>query len=91
MRPIARVLVVATGTVLFIAAGRNPEPPTDTRSGTARATVVGIQRVPQPPAADRAGRAAGAAVSRTTAREVQREAGDDERRDDDHDDERHDD
>jgi hypothetical protein len=46
MRPIVRVAVVATGTVLFIAAGRNPEPP-PTRGETPDAvTVVRIERVP---------------------------------------------
>jgi hypothetical protein len=92
MRPTVRVLVVATGTVLFIAAGRSPEPPTDTRGETTRAaTVVRVQRVQQPPAADRARQAAEAAVSRATAKEVERETDDDRRDDDAHDDDRHDD
>jgi uncharacterized membrane protein YkoI len=80
MRPIARVLVVATGTVLFIAAGRNPEPPTDARGEIARAAAVvrvqPVQPVRQPSATDQARQAAEAAVSGATARAVEREAGD---------------
>jgi hypothetical protein len=79
MRLSIRVLVVATGTVLFIAGGQSPDRATDTRSGTARAaTVVRVQRVQQPSAADQARQAAEAAVSGATAREVEREAGDDD-------------
>jgi hypothetical protein len=92
MRLAIRVLVVAIGTVLFIAGGLSPEHATESRSGTVRAaTVVRVQRVQQPPAADRARQAARAAVSRATAREVERETDDDRRDDDAHDDERHDD
>jgi uncharacterized membrane protein YkoI len=80
MRMTVRVLVVAIGTVLFIAGGLSPEHATDTRSGTAAraATVVKIQRVQQPSASDRARQAAEAAVAGATAREVEREAGDDD-------------
>jgi uncharacterized membrane protein YkoI len=79
MRMTVRVLVVAIGTVLFIAGGLSPEHATDTRRGTARAaTVVKIQRVQQPSASDRARQAAEAAVAGATAREVEREAGDDD-------------
>jgi hypothetical protein len=84
MRLTIRVLVVAVGTVLFLAGGQSPDRATDTRSGTARvATVVRIQRVQQPSAADRAKQAAEAAVSGATAREVEREANDDDSRGDD--------
>jgi uncharacterized membrane protein YkoI len=79
MRLAIRVLVVAIFTVLFIAGGLSPERAADTRSETARAaTVVRIQRVQQPSAADRAKQAAEAAVAGATAREVEREAGDDD-------------
>jgi uncharacterized membrane protein YkoI len=77
MRLTVRVLVVAIGTVLFIAGGLSPEHPTDTRNARA-ATVVKIQRVQQPSASDRAREAAEAAVSGATAREVERETGDDD-------------
>lgn len=77
MRLTVRVLVVATGTVLFIAGGLSPEHATDTRNARA-ATVVKIQQVQQPSAADRARQAAEAAVAGATAREVEREAGDDD-------------
>jgi uncharacterized membrane protein YkoI len=79
MRPTIRVLVVATGTVLFIAGGQSPEHASDTRRGTARAaTVVRIQRAQQPSDSDRARQAAEAAVPGATAREVEREANDDD-------------
>jgi uncharacterized membrane protein YkoI len=79
MRLTVRVLVVAICTVLFIAGGLSPEHAVDTRSETARAaTVVRIQRVQQPSAADRARQAAEAAVPGATAREVEREAGADD-------------
>jgi uncharacterized membrane protein YkoI len=77
MRMTVRVLVVAVGTVLFIAGGLSPEHATDTRSETARAaTVVRIERVQvrQPSASEQARQAAEAAVSGATAREVEREA-----------------
>ncbi len=78
MRMTARVLVVAVGTVLIIAGGLSPEHATDTGSESARAaTVVRIQRVRQPSASEQARQAAEAAVSGATAREVEREAGDD--------------
>jgi uncharacterized membrane protein YkoI len=78
MRLAIRVLVVAIGTVLFIAGGLSPDHATDTRSESARAaTVVRIQRVRQPSASEQARQAAEAAVSGATAREVEREAGDD--------------
>lgn len=79
MRLAIRVLVVAIGTALLIAGGLSPDHATDTRSESARAaTVVRIQRVRQPSAAERARQAAEAAVSGATAREVEREAGDDD-------------
>ena len=79
MRMTTRVLVVAVGTVLIIAGGLSPEHATDTRSESARAaTVVRIQRVRQPSASEQARQAAEAAVSGATAREVEREAGDDD-------------
>jgi uncharacterized membrane protein YkoI len=79
MRMTVRVLVVAIGTVLFIAGGLSPEHATDTRSESARAaTVVRVQRARQPSAAELARQAAEAAVSGATAREVEREAGDDD-------------
>jgi uncharacterized membrane protein YkoI len=81
MRMTTRVLVVGVGTVLIIAGGLSPEHATDTRSETARAaTVVRIQRVRQPSASEQARQAAQAAVSGATAREVEREAGDDDNR-----------
>ena len=79
MRLTIRVLVVAIGAVLIIAGGLSPDHATDTRSESARAaTVVRIQRVQQPSAPERAKQAAEAAVSGATAREVEREAGDDD-------------
>jgi hypothetical protein len=94
MRLTIRVLVVAVGTMLFIAGGLSPEHATDTRSETARAAgVVRIERVRQPSSTERASQAARAAVARAAAaRQVERGTGGDERRgDDDRDDERHDD
>ena len=77
MRLTIRVLVVAIVTVLFIAGGLSPAHATDTRSETARAaTVVRIQQ--QPSDTERAKQAAEAAVSDATAREVEREANDDD-------------
>ena len=76
MRLTIRVLVVAIGTVLFIAGGLSPDHATDTRSESARAATV--VRVRQPSASERARQAAEAAVSGATAREVEREAGDDD-------------
>ena len=79
MRLTVRVLFVAIGTALFIAGGLSPDHPATTRSESARAaTVVRIQRVQQPSAPERAKQAAEAAVSGATAREVEREAGDDD-------------
>jgi hypothetical protein len=95
MRFLVRVLIVAVGTVLFIAGGLNPDKATNTRGETARAaSVVRVQQpsdseqgaserdsADQPAsgaAADRARRAAEAAVPGATAREVEREAGDDD-------------
>jgi hypothetical protein len=93
MRLTIRVLVVAVGTMLFIAGGLSPEHATDTRSETARAAgVVRIERVRPPSSTERASQAARAAVARATARQVERGTGGDERHgDDDRDDERHDD
>ena len=74
MRPTIRVLVVATGTVLFIGVGRTPDHTANPRGESAHAaTVVSAQ---QPSAADRARQAAEAAVPGATAREVER--GDDD-------------
>jgi hypothetical protein len=79
MRLTIRVLVVAIGTVLFIGVGRSPDPAVNTRGETARAaSVVRIQPVQQPSDSDRAKQAAEAAVSGATAREVERESGDDD-------------
>ena len=77
MRLTIRVLVVAICTVLFIAGGLSPEHATDTRNARA-ATVVRVPRVQQPSDSDRARQAAEAAVPGATAREVEREANDDD-------------
>ena len=99
MRFLHRALIVVIATVLFLAAGRNPDNATNSRSETVRAaTVVRVQQpshseqgdaeqgaserdsADQPAsgaAADRAKQAAEAAVRGATAREVEREANDD--------------
>jgi uncharacterized membrane protein YkoI len=99
MRFLRRALIVVIATALFLAAGRNPDNATNSRSETARAaTVVRVQQpahseqgdaeqgaserdsADQPAsgaAADRAKQAAEAAVRGATAREVEREANDD--------------
>jgi uncharacterized membrane protein YkoI len=96
MRFLAKVLVVMAGTVLLIAGGRSPDHAATPSQSARAATVVGVQqptdaeqRENEPdgadtPAtgadADRARRAAEAAVSGATAREVERETGDDDQR-----------
>jgi uncharacterized membrane protein YkoI len=94
MRFLIRVLVVAVVLALLIAGGLSPDHPTNTRSAARAATVVSVQQPTDSEqrenerdsadtpasgaAADRARQAAQAAVSGATAREVEREAGDDD-------------
>jgi hypothetical protein len=94
MRLTIRVLVVAIGTVLLIAGGRSPEHAATPSESARAATVVRIQQPADTQqgeagrdsadtpatgaAADWARQAAEAAVAGASAREVEREAGDDD-------------
>ena len=93
MRFLTRVSIVVVATVLVMAGGRSPDNPSSNRSETARAATIASAQQPadseqgerdsaDTPATgastDRAKQAAEAAVSGATAREVEREAGDDD-------------